>query len=104
MVSYVNVKTRIEAERSLDAVDRALLMVAEARAGLGAMANRIQSAVNSLGEFFDQNQNSESGIRDVDMALAVTEMTRHTIKSQVSTSMIAQANIMQQAALQLMRA
>ncbi len=77
---------------AIDRVNAALSSVADARASLGAVQNRLEHSINNLGVYQENLAASESRIRDVDMASEMVNMTRLQILSQSGTSMLAQAN------------
>jgi flagellin len=85
------------------AIDLALSSVADARAGLGAIQNRLEHTVNNLAVYHENLSASESRIRDVDMAAEMSNLTRLQILSQSGTAMLAQANQTPQAVLQLLQ-
>lgn len=83
-------------------LDDAIAQVSEARAILGAQQNRMEFKIAGLDNTAENLQAAESRIRDTDMAAAMTEFTRNNIMFQASTAMLAQANAMPQAVLQLL--
>ncbi|MDX6378791.1 MAG: flagellin [Gaiellaceae bacterium] len=87
----------------INALDQALSSVADARAGLGAIQNRLEHTVNNLAVYHENLSASESRIRDVDMAAEMSNLTRLQILSQSGTAMLAQANQTPQAVLQLLQ-
>ncbi|HSA06489.1 MAG TPA: flagellin [Candidatus Gastranaerophilales bacterium] len=91
-VSSNNLKADKNNPDFLDKIDNALSGINSKRATIGAMSNRLESAVNSL---FVQNHNitaSQSRIIDVDIAAEVSKLTQNQILQQASTSLFAQAN------------
>jgi flagellin len=87
----------------INAIDLALSSVADARAGLGAIQNRLEHTVNNLAVYNENLSASESRIRDVDMAAEMSNLTRLQILAQSGTAMLAQANQTPQAVLQLLQ-
>ncbi len=87
----------------INAIDLALSSVADARAGLGAIQNRLEHTVHNLAVYNENLSASESRIRDVDMAAEMSNLTRLQILSQSGTAMLAQANQTPQAVLQLLQ-
>ena len=71
------------------------------RSNLGALQNRLTSTVDNLGVMEENMSAANSRIRDTDVALASSEMTRNNILLQASTSTLAQANRTNQLALKL---
>ena len=73
------------------------------RSNLGAVQNRLESAVSNLGVTQENLSASESRIRDVDVAQEMVNFTRLQILSQSGTAMLAQANQAPQSVLSLLR-
>jgi flagellin len=89
------------AQGALAKIDQAQTQVNGFRAGLGALQNRLQSTVDNLGV---QNENisaANSRIRDTDVAMATSDMTKNSILMSANTSVLAQANQIPQSALKL---
>lgn len=89
------------AQEALSSLDDAQNSVNGMRANLGALQNRLTSTVDNLGVLEENMSSSKSRIRDTDVALASSEMTRNNILLQASTSTLAQANANNQLALRL---
>ncbi|HWG98648.1 MAG TPA: flagellin [Pilimelia sp.] len=85
------------------AIDGAIEDVSTARAGLGAIQNRIEHTINNLNVAVENLSASESRIRDTDMAQEMMQFTRAQILSQAGTAMLSQANQAPQGVLQLLR-
>ena len=94
---------RETANKAIDIVNGAILMVATQRADLGALQNRLESTMNSLGIAKENLTAAESTIRDVDMAKEMMEFTKNNILVQAAQAMLAQANQLPQGILQLLR-
>jgi len=91
------------AERTIMVVDAAIHKVSTARAALGAIQNRLEHTIANLGVAAENLTAAESRIRDADMAKEMMEFTKQQILLQSSMAMLAQANVMPQNVLQLMR-
>lgn len=89
------------AQTALSALDGAQTQVNGMRANLGALQNRLASTVDNLSVAEENMSAANSRIRDTDVALASSEMTRNNILLQASTSTLAQANSVNQLALKL---
>jgi flagellin len=87
----------------IDAIDTAIGNLAADRATFGAVQNRLEYTVNSLGTYQENLQAAESRIRDVDMAKEMTELTRLQILQQSSTAMLSQANMLHSSVLSLLQ-
>jgi flagellin len=97
-----SVETKQAAQLSLAMVDAALISVNAIRANFGAMQNRLQSTSNNL-LVYDENMNAaNSRVRDTDVAMETTEMTRNNILLQAGVSVLGQANQTAQLALKLL--
>ena len=92
---------RIDA--ALRAIDRAIGSVSANRAELGAFQNRMESTIRSLSVSVENLSAAESRIRDADMAMEMMEFTRSQILVQAGTAMLAQANLLPQMVLSLLR-
>ena len=92
-----------EAERSsLSDVDSALSMVDSLRSDLGAIQNRMESAIENLSTTETNLSAARSRIEDADYAVEVANMTRAQILQQAGTSVLAQANQIPQNVLSLL--
>jgi len=101
-IGALTVDSAASALTSLDAIDAEIQNVSSARADLGAVQNRFESAINSLNVSRENLSAAESRIRDVDMASEMVNFTRSNILSQAGTAMLAQANQSNQGVLQLL--
>ena len=84
-------------------IDTAISSVSSIRSNLGAVQNRLESAIANLGVTQENLSASESRIRDVDVAQEMVNFTRLQILSQSGTAMLAQANQAPQSVLSLLR-
>ena len=99
----VNVRTYRGAQDTLALVDAAIDRVAAERGRLGAFQkNTLESNLSNLRVQSENLIDSESVIRDVDMAAEMAEFTRGQIMTQASTAMLAQANQLPQNVLSLL--
>lgn len=89
------------AQSALATLDAAQSAVNGHRSTLGALQNRLQSTTDNLGVMHENISAANSRIRDTDVALASSEMTRNNILLQASTSTLAQANQIPGMALKL---
>ena len=91
------------AQDSLQIIDKAIKEVAANRGYMGAFQrNTLESNLNYLRIAHENVMNSESVIRDADMAEEMTKFTRNQILIESSTAMLAQANQMPMAILKLL--
>ncbi len=89
------------AQEALSLLDTAQDSVNGMRSNLGALQNRLTSTTDNLGVLEENMSAANSRIRDTDVAMASSEMTRNNILLQASTSTLAQANQTNQLALKL---
>ena len=85
-----------------DTIDTALKTVADQRAALGAVQNRVEYTINNLKTSSENLAASESRIRDTDMAKEMMNLTKANVLQQAATSMLAQANQAPQSILKLL--
>ena len=101
--SGVSILTQAGSNAAIAVIDAAIDSVSAQRAGLGALQNRLESTLNSLGVARENLTAAESTIRDVDMAAEMMRFTQNNILTQASQAMLAQANQIPQGVLQLLR-
>jgi len=87
---------------AIDTISAALKTVNDARSVFGAATNRLSSALGNIQVSFTNFQAAESRIRDADFAYETAVFTRNQILVQAGTSILAQANMLPQSALQLL--
>lgn len=102
-VDQISVLSQTEAEASIEKIDYAINYVSTERSKLGAYQNRLEHTIANLGVAKENLAAAESRVRDVDMAEEMMEFTRAQILLQAGTAMLAQANTIPQAVLQLLR-
>jgi len=100
-VNGVSVSAVDIAVSTISTVDLALQSVNSLRADLGATQNRLEFTINTLAIQEENAATSESAIRDADIAQETIRFTRNQILVSAGTSVLAQANIVPQTALQL---
>jgi flagellin len=88
----ISVATQKHANAAVNVLDNAIQKALDQQTDIGAVANRMEQTSNNLHIARDNVQASESTIRDVDMAKAMTSYTRNNILLQAAQSMLAQAN------------
>jgi len=90
------------ARNGLAALDTAQMSVNGSRANLGAMQNRLSSAVDVIGTMSESLSAANSRIRDADIAQSTAELARNSVLLQGTTSVLSQANQQPQMALKLL--
>lgn len=94
--------TSIDGARSaLDKIDSAGGMIAQSRATLGALQNRLQSTVNTVSVEKDNYSEARSRIADADVATEASELVRTNVLQNAGIAVLAQANQSQMSALKL---
>ncbi len=101
-IDNMNVTTVNGASVAIDQADKAIAYISETRSSLGAYTNRLDYAVKSLDQTSENMESAISRLKDVDMALEMTEYTRYNVLTQAATSALSQANELPQMALQLL--
>ena len=91
-ITAESVATKESSQLALSSLDDALVNVNGVRANLGALQNRLQSVVNTLGITEENFSEANSRIRDVDVAQETADLTKNQILTQAGTSVLAQAN------------
>jgi flagellin len=100
-IEGLKVLTKGDAQENLDKIDNAINGVNGNRASLGALQNRLQSAISNLEVKTENLSAANSRIRDTDIAVESAEMAKNNILAAASTSVLAQANQSGSAALKL---
>jgi flagellin len=95
--------TQSGANAAISVLDTAIETVSTRRGSIGAMQNRLQSTISSLGVASENTGAANSRIRDADIAQAVSDMVKNQILQQSTMAVLAQANQAPQMALQLLK-
>ena len=90
------------ATTAIGLADASLASLGTARAALGAAQNRLDFTINTLAIEEENLTASESAIRDANIATETITFTRNQILVAAGTSVLAQANVVPQTALQLL--
>jgi len=101
-IDALDVTSAANASAALTALDTAIDSVSTGRGTLGAAQNRLNSAIASIANTRENLSAAESRIRDVDVAAETADLTRNTIMQQAAVSVLAQANVQPQLALNLL--
>ena len=102
-IDKLNLHTEAGCDRAIGMCDDALKYISSVRSKLGAYANRMEHAVNSLNVTTENMTAALSRIEDVDMAKEMTTFTSQNVITQAANSMLAQANQMPEKVLQLLQ-
>ncbi|MGK5081911.1 flagellin [Bdellovibrionota bacterium FG-1] len=98
----VSTLTKETAQQNLNMLDQAIVKLSENRSGLGALQNRLSSAINNMSIYRENLEGANSRIRDTDMAEETSELTKQNILTQANISVLSQANANPQLALKLL--
>ena len=102
-IGDLNISTVAGSNDALGAVDAALAQISDMRSNLGAIQNRLQSAIENLTSSSNNMQQSVSRIADTDYSTSTSALSRAQIINQAATAMLAQANQQSQLVLQLLK-
>jgi flagellin len=99
----VDVLTRETASRAIGLVDGALYQISTMRAKLGAVQNRLEARIETLGVGSVNMSASRSRIMDADFAAETAQLTKYQILQQSGITVLTQANALPQSALSLLQ-
>ncbi len=102
-VNEINVTTVTGALEALAIVDEAISQVSNQRSSLGAFTNRLESTMSNLSVAAENLSTAESRIRDMDIAVETTRLTRDQILLEAGMSVLSQANLAPQKVLSLLQ-
>jgi len=102
-ISTQTISTYGNAQTAIETINKAIVSVSKSRSKMGALQNRLEHTIANLDNAAENLQAAESRIRDVDMAKEMMNFTKLNILNQAATAMLAQANQLPQAVLQLLR-
>jgi flagellin len=101
-ITAIDLTTQALANTALGNLDTGMDALNVRRSELGAAQNRLEFTMNVLAIKEENAAAAESSIRDADIARETTEFTRNQILVTAGTSLLAQANLIPQTALQLL--
>ena len=101
--SVISVQTQPRANAAINAVESALQKALDEQTSIGAVQTRLAYTSSNLTTAAENVQNSESTIRDADMAKEMTEYTKNNVLLQAAQAMLAQANQNSAAILSLLQ-
>jgi len=102
-IDAANIATAASAKSALAILDSAISSKDSARAKFGYKMNRLESTIEVLNIQAENLQAAESRVSDVDVATEISTMTRNQVLANAGIAMLAQANLMPQMALTLLR-
>lgn len=101
-ISKISVASAGLATSAINTLDDAIKKLAENRANLGALQNRLEYTVKNLNVSSENLSAANSRIEDADMAKEMMNLTSANVLQQAATSMLAQANQAPQSITQLL--
>ena len=102
-IEDIDVSTQAGAWIGLKKIDSAIDQVNSARATLGAIQTRFETAVNNIDVQIENLAAARGRIIDADFAVETANLSRTQILQQAGTAMVAQANQIPQNVLQLLQ-
>ena len=102
-INNIRVSNMASAVAAISTIDTAVRSVTTLRSTLGAYQNRLEFTINTLAIQEENSASAESAIRDANIATETITFTRNQILVSAGTSVLAQANLVPQTALQLLR-
>jgi flagellin len=102
-LSGIDVSNKKAAQGGLEKLDSSLIVLNSNRSNLGALQNRLQSTINNTEVGIENFSAAVSRIKDADYAEVTANMARDSVKTQASTSVLAQANQNTAMALRLLQ-
>ena len=103
-INSVSVLTEDLATNSIDVLTDVLQVISSNRSRIGAYQNRLEHTSLNLDNIVENTTDSESKIRDTDMANEIVRYSNNTILTQAGQSILSQANNNTQAVLSLLSA
>ncbi len=97
-----DLQTQESASDALQILDNAVNNISARRAEIGALQNRLTSAISANSLTQENLISAYSQIVDADIAQETAELTRSQIQQQAAASVLGQANVSMQMALQLL--
>ena len=101
--SKVSVTTKENANAAINVFDNALQMTLDQQVTIGSVLSRLDYTSSNIITARDNDQESESVIRDADMAKEMTNYTKANVLMQTAQAMLAQANQNSNAVLSLLQ-
>lgn len=102
-LSTLNIGSAGNTAFAINSIDAAINTVSGIRGSFGAAQNRLSTTITNLRIQTENPTAAESRIRDVDVAVETSELTRNSILQQAAISILGQANVQPKGALQLLQ-
>ena len=97
----IDVSTQDGAAEAIEMLDVALQQLSAETAKLGAIQNRLTSAIDNLRQQAMQTETAKGRIVDTDFAVEMTKLVKKQILSQAANQILSQANGSKQGLLSL---
>jgi flagellin len=101
-VDGLSLATVTQAQAAIDSIDNALGTVNSVRSQLGAVQNRIESAISNATIYVEALSGAESQIKDADFATETADLTKFQIMQQAGVAALAQAKGINQSVISLL--
>jgi len=101
-IGGLSTASKESSQTNLGSLDSAISFLNGNRATLGALQNRLGSAINTMNIYRENLEAANSRIRDTDMAEETSELVKSNILTQANVSVLSQANQNAQVALKLL--
>ncbi len=101
-IGSTKILDRSDAKNAIDRLDSALEKITQVQGSIGAIQNRMEWTIKNLNNATTNVQASRAGIRDVNFASETAAFTKRQILSQSGAAVLAQANLIPQAAIKLL--
>jgi flagellin len=98
----ISISSQLSARESLAKIDSAIEQLSNARGQIGAMQNRLGHSIEFSENEIESVQASESALRDSDLAVETSNLSKAQILSRTSTAMLTQAFANSRRALELL--
>ena len=99
----IDISSADGARAAVNTIKDSINSVSSTRANLGATQNRLERTISNTGVTIENLMAADSRIRDADMAMEMMNFTKNNILQQSSQAMLAQANMVPQSVLSLLR-
>lgn len=99
----VDISNQEKAWDTMETVRKAVNRVSDMRGTYGALSNRLEHNINNLTNAVIQDTETESQIRDADMAKEIFKYTKANILNETAQAMLAQGNQISEGVLRLLQ-
>lgn len=99
---HLSISQQSTAQGAVDKLNLGIDYISSIRSVVGAEMNRMEQTLGGLRSYEENARSTESRIRDADIAYETTQYSKYQILVQIGQAMLAQANAMPQAVLQML--